>query len=849
MPRAGKSSELKKPVRKGQKQSVKIKLLRRQAQKKTADIPAAQIKTWFVDILRNMSDLIWEVDENGVFTWCTGAAEDIFGVTSGELTGKSLFDFMDAGEAQRAKNLFEDRAIRKKPVKDVEVCLEDRQGKRHWLYINGVPVIDNKGLLKGYSGIYRDITTLKKAEESLRESELKFRTLADEAFNGVAIHDGQRIIEINKAFGLMWGYDTAEAAGMKIDEFFAPECRADMKSKVQSDYDKPYVTTAVRKNGTRFRLEVTGKFITYKGQKVRIATVRDITEQSTVENALQESEERLKTAVDAAELGIWDWNLVSGQIVWAGHNARLFGYKKGEFDGRYETFEKRIHPDDIAGLNAAIKKAKKEKSEYFREYRVIWPDGTLRWIAGRGRFIYDATGRAVRMVGAAQDITMHKSIEESLRKERQEIRTIIDSLPIIVFYKDKKGRFVRVNKTLAESLNIPEEKFLGKTVFDLYSAKIAQGMTKDDNEVFNSGQPKLNIIEQYESARGPRWVQTDKFPIFDKDGVLVGLVGFAQDITERKQAEEALIKAENEKATILNTMSELVAYQDAEHRIIWANRAAGESAGSAAEELLGRYCYEVWQGRNKPCVNCPVEKAWKTGRLETEAIHSPDGRVWSIRANPVKNKTGDVVGVVEITSDITERKQAEHKLLEYQKQLKRLAAQLALTEERERRRIAGELHDHVGQSLALAKIKIDTLHASATSQPLPQALEDISGSLEKAIQETRSLTFDLSNPILYELGFEAAVAEWLNEHVKPKYGISIEFNADDNPKPLNDDMKVMIFRNVRELLINIIKYAKADKVKVSISRIDNSMQVLVEDNGVGFDPAEVKKTSGKKEKF
>ena len=126
-----------------------------------------------------------------------------------------------------------------------------------------------------------------------------------------------------------------------------------------------------------------------------------------------------------------------------------------------------------------------------------------------------------------RDITERKKLEEELKREREETNLIFDSSPILVFYKDKEGKFLRINKAFAEAMNTTEEKFLGKTVFDLYSAEIAQGMTNDDNEVLKSGSPKFNIIEQYESARGIRWVQTDKVPILDKSGKAIGLAGFA----------------------------------------------------------------------------------------------------------------------------------------------------------------------------------------------------------------------------------------------------------------------------------------------------------------------------------
>ncbi len=149
----------------------------------------------------------------------------------------------------------------------------------------------------------------------------------------------------------------------------------------------------------------------------------------------------------------------------------------------------------------------------------------------------------------------------------------------------------------------------------------------------------------------------------------------------------------------------------------------------------------------------------------------------------------------------------------------------------------------------MAKIKLDTLQSSPPSEASSAAIEEISSYIEKVIQETRTLTFELSNPILYELGFEVAVAEWLSEQVQEKHGIATEFQDDGKSKPLDNDMRILLFRNVRELLINCIKHANAGRVRVSIRRIDDSIEVVVEDNGVGFDPAEVRLTAGKRAKF
>lgn len=194
--------------------------------------------------------------------------------------------------------------------------------------------------------------------------------------------------------------------------------------------------------------------------------------------------------------------------------------------------------------------------------------------------------------------------------------------------------------------------------------------------------------------------------------------------------------------------------------------------------------------------------------------------------------------------DITDRKRAEEQLLDHQKKLKSLASQLSLIEERERHRLATDLHDQIGQSLILSKMKLDSLRELVNSGLSTEILDEVRNYLNNIIQDTRTLTFDLSSPILYELGFEKAVAEWLDEQIRKKHDIQTEFQDDGQIKLLDDDVSAILFRNVRELLMNIIKHAKASKVTVSVSKADEQICVIIEDDGVGFEPDKLALNTG-----
>jgi len=190
--------------------------------------------------------------------------------------------------------------------------------------------------------------------------------------------------------------------------------------------------------------------------------------------------------------------------------------------------------------------------------------------------------------------------------------------------------------------------------------------------------------------------------------------------------------------------------------------------------------------------------------------------------------------MLSMALDITERMQTEKKIRTYHKRLSELASKIALIAEDERRRFADELHDLTGQNLALAKIKLSELRDSVPDKEIQDRLDELSQLVEEAASSTRALTFELSPPILYEIGFEAA-AEWLGEQILTKYNISFHFDDDTKPKPPPDEAKVLLFVSLRELLVNVAKHSKARDATVIVRREGNMLHVSVTDDGIGFD--------------
>ncbi len=906
-----KNSERPEQVRKSDRKPAKVEPLRPQAISESL----VQTEERFRDILRSSADLLWEVDENCVFTYCAGAAKDIFGVAAEELVGKRPFDLMPAEEAHRAQSAIGEIFQRKDPIKDFEALYEDRKGNQRWLRTTGVPVLDERGSLKGYRGACKDITEHKKAEEELRLHS-KIMTNMAEGIILTRVSDST-IVYTNPKFEEMLGYGHEELVGKNISVVNAPieKSPEETAKYIQHSLKKTGVWSGevsnIKKDGTPFWCYANvSTFVHPEHGPVWVAVHTDITERKLAEEALLKSEYEKTLILDNAS-EIIAYHDINHNILWANRAyLKATGLSLSQIQGK-----KCYHAWGLDGpckgcpVTKTIETGEPQGAELTPQNQPHWSPDLGSWLM-KAAPVKDKTGNVIGAIEVAYDITERKRAEEQLKEERNLLRTLIDHIPDKVYIKDRNSRFILCNKAVLDYEGVKNESdIIDRTDFDLYEHSKAQRFFDDEQKLMRTGRSVINRERMCpDKAGNPSCILTTKVPLRDGHGNVTGIVVVDRNITERKKGEEEMVRLNRVMETITDVNQSIFRIQDRDellkkvcktivtyaYRMVWIGFCDEKSKLIVPQAQAGfeeGYLESVKITYNDSEHGMgPSGIAVKTAKPDVMRFIATDPRYEPWRAEAIKRgyrssaaipifSENKVIGALNVYADEedafgqeevklleelaydistglrgideqTRRRQAEHKLLEYQKQLKRLAAQLALAEERERRRIASELHDQVTQSLALAKIKLDTLHASAAShQPLAQALEDISGSLEKAIQDTRSLTFDLSSPILHELGFEAAVAEWLNEQVRDKHGIATEFGDDGQPKPLDEDVRVLLFRNVRELLINVIKYANADKVKVHIRRIDDSIEVTVEDNGIGFDPMEARAMAAKRAEF
>jgi signal transduction histidine kinase len=201
-----------------------------------------------------------------------------------------------------------------------------------------------------------------------------------------------------------------------------------------------------------------------------------------------------------------------------------------------------------------------------------------------------------------------------------------------------------------------------------------------------------------------------------------------------------------------------------------------------------------------------------------------------------------------LQQQIADHMNAEKRIESYQRQLRQLTSELSLAEARERRDIASDLHDHIGQGLAFIKMSISQLRGNAIFCGFENVLDEIMGLLDSTIQYTRNLTFEISPPVLYELGLESAL-EWLAERYSKKHALKINLNKSGSINGLREDLQITLFKSSQEILTNAVKHSSADKIVIKTSGTENQICIEITDNGRGFDSTALNTDNPANDKF
>jgi len=639
-----------------------------------------------------------------------------------------------------------------------------------------------------------------------------------------------------------------------------------------------------------------------EGKLIRVlGAFRDVTDHRRVQEALRESENRYRIVVDNAGDGVV---VVQDRMLRFVNSSliAILGYSGEESISR--PFIEFIHPDDREKvMDIHIRRLQGEQVPGVYEFRILDRQGNAKWVENNGiliewdgrpatlNFLRDITERKLvaheledrlgfeRLVSmisaeliAVQADQIDSAVEKGLKLvgeyfdvDRVSIGQIVnrreDTRTMHIWLSDEYDAQLNV---LARECTYPNvDLYLQRNNAFVYGSldKVPSDWTEERRFATAAGIKagvivRLSIGDKFLGAISMNSLRAERiWP--DKTIQHLRFIGeiFA-NVLNRNRAEEELREKQRFSEKLLDGMLTSVGVLDPCGAVIFMNNTPLNAAGFELGNIKGKKFYDApwwsYSDEARETIKHDIEQCASGKTLAHDIqIQTADGSLMWIEysMHPIIDEHGVVKYLISEGRDITEYKQAEQRILKNQAQLKSLASQLSRIEERERHRLATALHDQVGQSLVFSKLKLDQLRMSDSGGEIAEALEEVCGYLGQAIQETRTLTFDLSSPILYEVGFEAAVAEWLADEIRGKCGIETEFYDDVRQKPLDDDIRALLFRNVRELLINVVKHAQASKVKVCVQRADEDVCVSVEDDGVGFNPAEVKAVAAKSNKF
>ncbi|MHC4479087.1 MAG: PAS domain S-box protein, partial [Planctomycetota bacterium] len=791
-------------------------------------------------IVEDQTELICRNLADSTITFVNEAYCRCFDRSREELVGHKFMPLIPEADCAKVKEHFATLGP-DRPVATHEHRVIMPDGRIRWQRWTNRAIFDDAGNIIEFQGAGRDITERKKAQEALQQSEQKYRSLIANIPDVVWTSDENgNTTFISANVEDIFGYSPEEIYSQGDRLWFGRIHPDDLERVVKEAFK------AVFEEGKRLDVEYRirrkdGQWIwiqdrsigAYEKDGVKYAdgVFFDITERKQAEEALRESEETAAALLNATSDAAL---LIDGQgsvIALNKSMAESLGTTAEEIIG---TVIYDYLPPDLARQ----RRARGLEATHTRGPVRFEDQRAGRWLENSVFPIFTPQGDIARYAIYSRDITERKEAEQ----ERRRLTAILEATSDFVSTATPDGRITYINRAGRRMIGLADdEDRIERRIADAHPdwafriienegipAAFERGLWKGETALLGPGGveiPTSQVIMSHKTA----------------EGEVEYLSTIVRDVTERKRSERAMRESEERFRTLFESAPDAIYLNDLEGHFVDGNRAAEELAGSAKEELIGKNFMEIGllapEDIDKAISNMKDSAQGKpTGPDEFTLMRKDGSRVTlEIRTFPVKIK--DQMLSLGIARDITDRKLAQDQLLAYQGRLRSLASELALAEERERRRIATDLHDNVSQALALSLMQLQSMRDSADAAAA-EPIGAICTTIGKTVEEVRGLTFGLCSPTLYRFGLEAAVAELLHERLANRSELDYQFNNDKQSKPLVDDVKVTLFQSVRELVINVIKHARARNILVDIGRDNDNIRIAVGDDGVGFDVAQ-----------
>ncbi|MGF1459271.1 MAG: PAS domain S-box protein [Leptolyngbyaceae cyanobacterium] len=652
--------------------------------RKRIEVALAESEAKFRRLVEGAKDLIWAYDADANFTYLSPQFQTLFGWEPSEWLGKPVAALVHPDDLPvllaEYQGRFSGNVAPQEYSQYPELRHRHRDGHYIWVRVSGTPIHSPDGDFLGAQGVLSDISDRKQAEAALQES----RNMLELVLNAIP----QRVfwkdrhstyLGCNSPFAHDHQLAPPDIVGKVDTDFY----QAERASLYQQEDQQVISTRAAKLNYEELLTTPQGEQLWLRTSKIPLTNSQgevvgilgcyeDITDRKQAELALQESEERLRLALLAANQGLYDLDLTTGEVVVSPTYATMLGHDPANFQETFTKWQQRMHPADRERMDQHVKAyLTGQIPEYYVEFRQQLPDGTYKWILSMAKIVaWDEAGQPQRVIGTHADIQERKQAEADLQESRNMLELVLNAIPQRVFWKDRNSKFLGCNPAFAHDYRLTSADIIGKTDSELPWAEWAELYNGDDQEIIKTQTPRLNYEEPGTNFQGePIWLRTSKIPLTNSQGEVVGILGCYEDITDRKQTELALQESEARFRQIANSINEVFWLTTPDHKILYVSPAYEQVWGRSAEAITADSWLESLHPDDRDQLLTQVDAALpqfpadllKPNSEVEYRIVRPDGTVRWIRdrAFPIYDDQGQIYRIAGVAEDITDRKSLE----------------------------------------------------------------------------------------------------------------------------------------------------------------------------------------------
>jgi len=576
-------------------------------------------------------------------------------------------------------------------------------------------------------------------------------------------------------------------------------------------------------------------------------TLTDIEDRKQAEEALRQSEAKLRQAQQLAHIGYWERDLIADRITWSKETGRILGLESSPGVSNQAQIREFIYPDDWQHHQQVLNEALQGSRLFDVEVRIVRPDGNIRFVHIRDEIVRDESGKPIRMFGAVQDITERRRAEEAVRRSEEHLRLVIDTIPTMAWTSQPDGVVDFINQRWLDYAGVTLEQYLKDPMGTVHSDDVTR-VVENWGAARRAGKPYEDEMRLRGGDGEYRWFLVRSEPLRDAQGNVVKWYGSSIDIEDRKQAEEKLkhSKVQLAQAQRLahigswdwDLRTNEVTWSDELYHIFGLEPGTICLAGEVDQFIHPDDLALGWE---------TVKRAFASKEPYDyyHRILRPDGteRIARSRGAVVTDDHGEPIRVFGATQDVTKLKHAEEKLKATTEQLRALSASVQSAREEESKRIAREIHDELGGALTSWRWDLEEIR-DEMSVPLDASeivtvrnkIEVMIKLTETTLDTVRRLASEL-RPAALELGLVQGL-EWQALQFENRTGIPVELDCVLEKVDLDNGQATAVFRILQEALMNIQRHAQATQVTIKCWEESGRFILTIKDNGRGITESE-----------